>query len=100
MRDLMHQCLITTLNDGTADYQDTAGNPVASGIAVMVDRNTQHADPNGMFVVVPITVTWQKSQLPAVARGGRFVIGPSSFIVEDILSDDGQMVAASCLEAP
>lgn len=98
MRDLMHQCLITTLNDGTADYQDTAGNPVASGIAVMVDRNAQHADPNGMFVTVPISVTWSKSQLATVARGGQFVLGTDTFIVEDVITDDGHMITASCLE--
>lgn len=98
--DDMDAALLASLNDGAADYLDATETLVASGIAVMVDRDVQHAGPDGLFVTVPVSVTWRKAQLAAVERGGRFVVGADTFIVEDILADDGHLITVSCLEAP
>lgn len=98
MRDLMHQCLITTLNDGTADYQDAAGNPLASGIAVMVDRNLERAGADGMFISIPLAISWRKSDLTSVGRGGIFMVGTERYCIEHVVSDDGHFVTASCQE--
>ncbi|SFB48466.1 head-tail joining protein [Azotobacter beijerinckii] len=98
--DEMDAAITASLGDGTADYLDTAGLPAASGVEVMIDREAQHAGADGMFVVVPISISWRKAQLATATRGGRFVVCTNSYIVEDIIADDGHMVTAACMEAP
>lgn len=100
LTESMDAALLASLNDGAADYLDATETLVASGIAVMIDRDVQHAGPDGMFVTVPVSVTWRKALLAAVERGGYFVAGAERYIVEDILADDGHLITVSCLEAP
>lgn len=96
--DNMDAAITASLSDGAADYLDAAGLPAASGVEVLIDREAQHAGPDGLFVVVPISISWRKAQLAAPARGGRFVVGNATYIVEDIIADDGHMLTAACME--
>jgi len=100
MRDRLHRQVIATLSDGTADYANPSGSPVASGVTVMIDRNLERAGADGMFVSIPLAITWRKAELAEVARGGTFTLGATSYIVEQPVSDDGHMITAACMEAP
>lgn len=94
----MDSRVMAALTDGTADYATATGVPVASGVSVMVDRNLEHAGPDGMFITVPIAVTWRKAELSEVHRGGVFTVGAASYIVEQPISDDGQFITAACMD--
>lgn len=88
------------LNDGTADYAGPSGSPVASGVSVMIDRNLERPGADGMFISIPLAITWRKTELAEVARGGVFIVGGASYIVEQPVSDDGHMITAACMEDP
>lgn len=90
--------VMAALNDGAADYADAAGNPVASGVAVIIDRHIERPGPDGMFIAIPLAITWRKAQLPEVQRGGTFTIGAERYIVERPVSDDGHFITAACME--
>lgn len=102
-RDLterMDAAILASLNDGAADYVDAAGLPVASGVTVIVDRNLERTGADGMFLAIPLAVSWRKADLASVGRGGVFTVGVERYLVESIVGDDGHFVTASCMEAP
>lgn len=92
--------VMAALNDGAADYANAAGQPVASGVTVIIDRNIERAGPDGMFIAIPLAITWRKADLPEVHRGGVFAIGTATYVVERPVSDDGHFITAACMEAP
>lgn len=100
MRDRMHRHVVATLNDGIAQYQARAGDPVLSGLTVIIDRNLMQNGPDGVFRSNAVGVTWHKCQLAEVERGGVFTYGSERLVVEDTISDDGHMVTAACMVQP
>ena len=97
MRDRMHERVVARLNDGCAQYQGLGGAPTHSVVTVIIDRNLMQAGPEGMFRSDAVGVTWRKSQLATVVRGGIFTYGAERLVVESIIADDGQMVTAACM---
>jgi hypothetical protein len=94
----LDQRVMATLNDGLASYASAAGTPVASGVTVIVERNLERVGPDGMFIAIPLAITWRKSELADAQRGGRFTVGAASYIVEQTVSDDGNLITAACFE--
>lgn len=90
---------MASLNDGSGDYRDANGR-VALGIELIIDRNLQHAGPDGVFLSTAVGITCRNAQVGAVNRGGLFVIGSDRFVVETIIADDGHMLTAACMESP
>ena len=100
MRDRMHRSVVGQLKDGTAQYTGRTGAPVVADVEVLVDRNLMQTGPDGMFRSDAVGVTWRKEQLQAVERGGVFLFGAERLVVEDTISDDGQMATAACMVQP
>lgn len=100
LTDDMDDMIMSSLNDGEGDYFDSAGIPVAQGIELIIDRNLQHAGPDGVFLSTAVGITCRNAQVGAVNRGGLFVIGSDRFVVETIIADDGHMLTAACMESP
>ncbi|MCY1491395.1 hypothetical protein D9M68_251790 [compost metagenome] len=94
--DDLDVAVMDSLGDGTADYLDAMGNTMARGIAVIVDRNLEQAGPEGRFLTDAVGVTWRKSLLPAVERGGVFIFCRERFVVEVAISDDGHLITVAC----
>ncbi|MFC2974712.1 hypothetical protein ACFOJE_21195 [Azotobacter bryophylli] len=98
MTAALDAAVMAALNDGLADYLDAAGNPVASDVTVIVDRNLERAGADGMFISIPLAITWRKVELSTAISGGVFTLGTERYLVEGIVSDDGYMITASCME--
>ena len=100
MRDRMHERVVARLNDGCADYQGQNGTLVFQGLTVIIDRNLMQTGPDGMFPSDSVGVSWRKSQLATVERGGVFTFSGERLVVEQIIADDGHMVTAACMVQP
>ena len=97
--DGMDAMLMSSLNDGTCDYRGQHGEPPVYGIEVIIDHNLQRVGPEGLFRSDAVGITWKKRDLPSAARGGFFRQGCKRYCIEDVISDDGHMVTAACMEA-
>ena len=96
----MDAAIMKALNDGTGDYFESAGMPVAQGIELIVDHNLERAGAGGVFLSDAVGITWNKADLAGVIRGGYFVFDSVSYIVEDTIADDGHMATAVCMVQP
>ncbi len=100
MRDRMHQRVVARLKDGCAQYTGPSGAPVVAGVEVIVDQNLMQNGPDGVFRSKAVGITWRKEQLDHAERGGVFVFGGVSYLVEETISDDGHMLTAACMVQP
>ncbi|PNG11873.1 hypothetical protein [Stutzerimonas stutzeri] len=91
--------VMAALNDGCGDYFDAAGQLAARGIPLIVDRNMMLNGPDGLFVSEMTGITFNKADLPKASRGGVFVFGRCRYLVEEPISDDGQMCTMACMES-
>ncbi|SEI99677.1 hypothetical protein SAMN04244572_02383 [Azotobacter beijerinckii] len=98
--DDLSAAIMASLGDGKADCLDAEGSTVARGIDVIIEHNLQRVGPEGLFVSTAVGITWNTADLPGTERGGTFVVGSRRYLVEEIVSDDGQMATAACMEAP
>lgn len=96
--DDMDVAIMATLNDGTATYADATGTTVATGVTVIVERNLERVGADGMFIATPLAVTWRKAELASGVRGGIFVLNRCRYVVEEVVSDDGHLITAACME--
>lgn len=94
----MDAAIMASLNDGNGDYQDPSGR-LALGIELIIDRNLQHAGPDGVFLSSAVGITCRNAQVGVVNRGGMFVFGSARLVVETIIADDGHMLTAACMES-
>jgi len=92
----LNSTAVDRLTDSTGSYSH-AGTTVP-GLPLLIDRNIERAGPDGMFIAVPIAITWRKAGLPSVARGGRFEVDARVYVVEAPIADDGYWMTASCVE--
>ncbi|MFG5863639.1 hypothetical protein [Metapseudomonas sp. CR1201] len=91
--------LLDTFSDGCGDYHDATGLHVASNIPLIIDHSVVRAGPEGMLITDAVGITWSKTAVPcADVRGGIFFIGAKRYTVEEIVSDDGSLVTAACME--
>ena len=100
MRDRMLNLTQSTFSDGLADYVGTGGAPAVTGVSVVIDRNLMQAGAEGMFRSDAVGVSWLKSAFAGAARGGVFTLSGESFIVDEIIADDGHSVTAACMVQP
>ena len=92
--------VVARLNDGQADYLNRLGEPVRTGLTVIVDNNLLQGGLEGVMRTEAVGVTWRKACLETVDRGGLFVHCGRRLLVEEIILDDGHMMTAACMEAP
>lgn len=93
----MDAAIMSSLNDGNGEYREPSVPPV-SDVELIIDFNLQQAGPDGLFTTEAVGITWRKSALASVRRGGVFYFQKRRFVVEVIVSDDGYMLTAACLE--
>lgn len=98
--DEIDAAVMAALKDGHGDYFGSAGAPVAQGIELMVDPNLQRVGANGVFLSDAVGITWRKSALAGVTRGGFFDFDGARYIVEETIADDGQWATAACMVQP
>ena len=96
----MDAAIMSSLNDGTCDYQGEHSEPPVYGIEVLIDHNLQRVGPDGLFRSDAVGITWKKRDLASVTRGGIFRHGCKRYCVEDVIEDDGHMVTAACMVNP
>lgn len=96
----MDAAVMSSLGDGLANYFNSAGAPAATDLEVIVDHGLERVGAEGIFRTDAIGVTWRKSLLPAVERGGFFVHESKRLVVEDTIFDDGHMITAACMVTP
>ena len=93
----MDAAIMSSLNDGTCDYQGQLGEPPVYDIEVIIDHNLQRVGPDGVLRSDAVGITWKKRDLPTVVRGGVFKHGCKRYSVEDVIEDDGHLVSAVCM---
>lgn len=96
--DDMDEMIMSSLNDGTAEYSCPAGAVSIHDIEVIIDHNLQRVGPEGLFRSDAVGITWKKRDLPSAARGGFFRQGCKRYCIEDVIEDDGHMATAVCME--
>lgn len=96
IRDRMDRRVVARLKDGHATYQ---GSGIPAEAEVIVERNLMMNGPDGLFRSEATGFSWRKCTIPAVTRGGIFLYGGCRYVVEEIVSDDGHMVTAACMES-
>lgn len=94
----LHASILSRLADSTADYLSPAGERIASGVRVMVDHNLQQQGPEGIFLSDAVAISWASADLPVVERGGIFILPCQRYLLEQPISDDGQMPTWACME--
>jgi hypothetical protein len=93
----MDAAIMSSLNDGSCDYQGLHGEPLVYGIEVLIDHNLQRVGAEGLFRSDAVGITWKKRDLPAAVRGGIFEYCGRRYRVEDVIEDDGHMITAACM---
>lgn len=90
--------VMSALNDGLGSYLDAAGVPRVQNVELIVDHNLQRVGPNGVLVSDALGITWQNTEIKCVERGGIFLFDGKRYLVEEIISDDGDFSTAACME--
>lgn len=75
-----------------------AGADVSVDVPVQLDRGVELVGADGSFVGRGVTLTWLKVKAPDVRRGDLAQVGSETFIVEQLLADDGHVITVSCME--
>ena len=101
LTDDMDAMLMSSLNDGGADYFSAAGAVLASGIEVIVDADVERVDNLSGGIDRAVTVTVRKSLLVPLDRKGAFranadnpvkALGTKTWHIDGIAEDDGHMI--------
>lgn len=94
----MDEQIMFSLADAIGMYRGPELGPVHSGIDLIIDRDVGFAGPEGMLLADAIGITWRRVALPCAERGGIFTVGSTRYVIEKVISDDGHMVTAACME--
>lgn len=90
--------VMSALKDGEGHYLDAGGCVRAQHIELIVDHNLQRVGPNGVLVTDALGITYRKADLDQAERGGVFVFDNKRYLVEEVVSDDGDFATAACME--
>ncbi|BAU76134.1 hypothetical protein [Metapseudomonas furukawaii] len=96
----MDEQIMSSLGDAVGQYLDGVSGRLHCGIELIIDRNLQQSGPDGVFLTDAVGITCRRAALGCVARGGVFIVGPTRYLVEEIIADDGHMVTAACQVQP
>tara|TARA_R110000851_G_scaffold97963_2_gene212153 strand:- start:43873 stop:44205 length:333 start_codon:yes stop_codon:yes gene_type:complete len=96
LQDRLHRVVEARLSDSLGCYQQ-GGELRASDLSLQVDREWGDVGAAEAFGAQVRFVTWRKSRLAHVERGGVFLVDELRLTVERTLSDDGHYMTAACL---
>ncbi len=101
LTDDMDEMIMSSLNDGAADYLNAAGAVLASSLEVIVDMDVERMDTISGGVERMVTVTVRKSLLVPFDRKGSFrsnadapvkALSTKTWHIDGIAEDDGHMI--------
>lgn len=101
LTDDMDAMLMSSLNDGAADYLNAAGVVVASGIEVIVDKDVERVNLASGMVDRVVTITTKKALLQPFDRKGVFssnldqpvkALADKTWHIDGIAEDDGHLI--------
>lgn len=99
LTDDMDAMLMSSLNDGLADYLNASGAVLAGGLEVILDKDVERIDLASGMVDRAVTITVQRHLLQPLDRKGSFRLDPQAWgadgktwHVDGIAEDDGHLI--------
>lgn len=99
LTDDMDAMLMSSLNDGLADYLNASGAVLAGGLEVILDKDVERIDLASGMVDRAVTITVQRHLLQPLDRKGAFRLDPQAWgadgktwHIDGIPADDGNLI--------
>ena len=99
LTDDMDAMLMSSLNDGLADYLNASGAVLAGGLEVILDKDVERMDLASGMVDRAVTITVQRHLLQPLDRKGAFRLDPQAWgadgktwHIDGIAEDDGHLI--------
>ena len=99
LTDDMDAMLMSSLNDGLADYLNASGAVLAEGLEVILDKDVERIDLASGMVDRAVTITVQLHLLQPLDRKGAFRLDPQAWgadgktwHIDGIPVDDGHLI--------
>lgn len=92
LTDDMDIMLMSSLNDGLANYLNASGAVLAEGVEVMLDKDVERVDIVSGMVDRAVTISVRKSLLQPLDRKGAFVLAGKTWHIDGIAEDDGHLI--------
>ncbi|WP_296125071.1 hypothetical protein [Pseudomonas sp. Ga0074129] len=95
----MDDMIMSSLNDGIADYLNASGAVLAGGIEVILDKDVERVDIVSGMVDRSVTITVRRHLLQPLDRQGAFRLYPvewgadgKTWHIDGIAEDDGHLI--------
>lgn len=92
LTDDMDAMLMSSLNDGLADYLNASGAVLAGGIEVIFDKEVDRLDTASGMLDRAVVITVRKSLLEPFDRKGAFLLDGKTWHIDGIAEDDGHLI--------
>lgn len=92
LTDDMDAMLMSSLNDGLADYLNASGAVLAGGIEVILDKEVDSLDTASGMLDRAVVITVRKSLLEPFDRKGAFLLDGKTWHIDGIAEDDGHLI--------
>ena len=92
LTDDMDAMLMSSLNDGLADYLNASGAVLAGGIEVILDKEVDRLDTASGMLDRAVVITVRKSLLEPFDRKGAFLLDGKTWHIDGIAEDDGHLI--------
>lgn len=92
LTDDMDAMLMSSLNDGQADYLSAVGAVLAGGVEVILDKDVERLDVVSGLLDRAVTITVRKTLLQPLDRKGAFRLAGKTWHIDGIAEDDGHLI--------
>lgn len=92
LTDDMDAMLMSSLNDGLADYLNASGAVLAGGLEVILDKEVDRLDTASGMLDRAVVITVRKSLLEPFDRKGAFLLDGKTWHIDGIAEDDGHLI--------
>ncbi|MDP2444164.1 hypothetical protein [Pseudomonas sp.] len=99
LMDDMDEMIMSSLNDGGADYLNASGALLVEGIEVILDKDVERMDIVSGMVDRSVTITVRRHLLQPLDRQGAFRLDPAewgadgkTWHIDGIAEDDGHLI--------
>ena len=92
LTDDMDAMLMSSLNDGHADYLSATGMQLACGVEVIIDMDVDRIDVVSGMIDRAVTITVRRDQLQPLDRKGAFRLPAKTWHIDAIAADDGHLI--------
>ncbi|WP_312921141.1 head-tail joining protein [Stutzerimonas nitrititolerans] len=95
--DDMDSALFDALSTAVGEHRRPGCRP-RSDVQLIIDHNLQQVGPQGLHATDALGISCRCEQVPDVDRGDLFIVGCKRYAVELVLSNDGHVITAACME--